>query len=355
MTIEKKKIEQALGRVIDPELRRDVVDLGMVREVAIVDGSVIVTLALTIAGCPMKERLESDVKREVGDVPGVESVEVILATMTEEEKSALADKLGRKPRPLSVSPRTIIIGIASGKGGVGKSTVTVNLAAALAAGGYSVGLLDADIWGFSVPRMLGISDRPSVEGKVMIPLEKHGIKLMSTGFFVGEDQPVMWRGPLVHRAIEQFLTEVAWGDLDYLLLDMPPGTGDVTITTAKLVPRLQLVMVTTPQPVASQVAVRAGHMAHKTNVPIIGVIENMAYLVCAHCGDKNYLFGEGGGDVLARSLGAPIIARVPFDPAGRVGGDLGVPVVLSEPDSPAAVAFKAAAEILTDLGPERSA
>jgi ATP-binding protein involved in chromosome partitioning len=339
MDVDKQEVTRALSRVIDPELRRDIVDLGMVRETAVTDHAVVVTLALTIPGCPMKDRLAADVKREVGDVPGVKNVDVVLETMNDDEKRALAEKLGRKVRPLSVSVKTTVIGIASGKGGVGKSTVTVNLAAAMARSGCRVGLLDADIWGFSVPRMLGISDRPRVADGAMIPPEKYSIKLMSTGFFIDENQPVIWRGPLIHRAIEQFLTEVLWGELDYLLLDLPPGTGDVMITAAKLIPDLKMVMVTTPQPVASNVAVRAGHMAHKAGVSVIGVIENMAYIACGQCGEKNYIFGRGGGDELARALGAPVIGRIPFDPRGREGGDTGMPIVLSDPESPTSVAL----------------
>ncbi len=344
-----REIRAALGRVVDPELGRDLVDLGMVRAVSVDNGVVGVTLALTIPGCPMKERIRADVEREVGAVSGVDTIDVVMETMTATEKETLAAKLGRQPKPLSIGAATEVIGVASGKGGVGKSTVSVNLAVALAEDGYKVGLLDADIWGFTIPRMLGISARPRVEDKAMIPPEKHGVKLMSTGFFVPEDQPVVWRGPLVHRAVEQFLTEVAWGDLDYLILDLPPGTGDVTITAAKLVPRLKLVMVTTPQSVASKVAVRAGHMAHKVGVAVVGVIENMSYSICEHCGKRNYLFGQGGGVELAEALGTQLIGRIPFDPLGREGGDNGLPVVLAEPEAPSAKALREIATVLKEL------
>ncbi len=349
MDTREKDINEALSRVIDPELGRDLVDLGMVRQVAIDNETVAVTLALTIPGCPMKDRLEADVKREVGGVAGVKAVDVVMETMTAEEKEVLARKLGREPKPLSIRADTAVIGIASGKGGVGKSTISANLAVSLARAGRRVGLLDADVWGFSIPRMFGIAERPRVVDKAMVPLERHGVKLMSTGFFVEEDQPVIWRGPLVHRAIEQFLTEVSWGDLDYLLLDLPPGTGDVTITAAKLVSSLKLVMVTTPQPVASRVAVRGGHMAHKAGVAVVGVIENMSYLICEHCGEKNYLFGKGGGRELARALGAPLIGQIPFDPVGRECGDIGTPVVLAAPDSSSAIALREAAASLIEL------
>lgn len=340
MVINREQVEAALTRVVDPELQRDLMDLGMIREIFLSDTTTRITVALTIAGCPMKKRIQEDVEREVGLVSGVERVEVLMETMTDEEKKALSHKLGRTPKPLSVSPKTAIIGIASGKGGVGKSTVTANLAAALSEAGSRVGILDSDVWGFSIPRMLGISDRPRVVHGQIIPVEKHGLKLMSTGFFIEEDQPVIWRGPLVHRAIEQFLTEVAWGDLDYLLLDLPPGTGDVMLTTAKMAPALQVIMVTTPQPVAARVAVRAGHMAHRVNVPVIGVIENMSYAICDHCGKKNYFLGRGGADELAKSLGTKVIGRVPFEQVARESADVGLPVVLSAPSSLSAAAFR---------------
>ncbi len=269
-----------------------------------------------------------------------------MTEMTKEQKTALSSKLQGDRPDLSVSADTVVIAVASGKGGVGKSTATINLAAAVASLGYKVGLLDADIWGSSIPRMLGLRFRPSAVGNMIIPLTKYSMKIMSIGFFSDEEQPIIWRGPLVHRAIEQFLTQVFWEDLDYLFVDLPPGTGDVTISLAKMVPNLKMVMVTTPQPAAAKVAARAGHMAHKSDIEVVGVIENMSYLVCAECGAKNYPFGRGGGLELAESLGVPFLGALPFDPDAREGGDIGKPVVISHPDSAIAKEIKKTAEAL---------
>ena len=249
---------------------------------------------------------------------------------------------------LSVPATTRVIGVAGGKGGVGKSMVTVNLAVALAKMGHKVGLLDADIWGFSIPRMLKLEARPTVVDKMMIPPVKYGVEIMSIGFFANEDQPIIWRGPLVHRALQQFLTQVRWGELEFLFVDLPPGTGDVTISLAKMVPNLEMLMVTTPQPAAEKVAARAGHMARKSDVRIAGVIENMSYLVCSDCGSRHKLFGEGGGKELAKALEAPLLGELPFDETARAGGDAGEPVVLSHPDSAIAKEVLKIAKALAD-------
>jgi len=347
--IDKDEVMKALAGVEDPELGRSLTELDMIKDIAIDGGAVKVTVALTIAGCPLKHKIATDIKAAVGEVAGVDKVAVEMTAMTKDQKTALSAKLqGAKP-DLSLSAETVVIGVASGKGGVGKSTVTINLAAAVAGLGYKVGLLDADIWGSSIPRMLGLRWRPSAVGNMIIPLTKYGMKIMSIGFFSDEEQPIIWRGPLVHRAIEQFLTQVFWEDLDFLFIDLPPGTGDVTISLAKLVPNLKMLMVTTPQPAAEKVAVRAGHMAHKSDIEVIGVIENMSYLACADCGSKNYLFGRGGGLELAKSLGVPLLGELPFDPVAREGGDTGEPVVISHPDSAVAKEIFKVAKALASL------
>jgi ATP-binding protein involved in chromosome partitioning len=268
--------------------------------------------------------------------------------MSQEQRETLVGKL-RGPTAtgatkIRFSPKTSIIAVASGKGGVGKSSVTVNLAAALAADGYKVGVLDADVWGFSVPRMLGAEGQPVGFNDMILPLEAHGVKVISMGFFVPEDTPVIWRGPMLHKAIEQFLGDVYWGDLDVLLCDLPPGTGDVSISLASFLPGASMVVVTTPQEAAHTVAQRAGKMAERTNLRPIGVIENMSWFICPHCGERELLFGEGGGALVAETLGVPLMAQVPLVPKIREGSDAGMPIVVSDPDSPAAEALRTAAD-----------
>src|SRR5579862_355358 len=333
-----EEILAALGRVIDPELRRPVTELDMVRDVRIDGGEVSVTIALTVAGCPLRASFEDQVREHVASLPGVDSVGLQFTVMTPEERAALTAKL-RGPvedKGIKLPATTRVLAVASGKGGVGKSSLTVNLAASLAALGREVGILDADIYGHSVPHMLGISQRPVVVDKLIVPPVAHGLRLMSIGFFLEDNQPVMWRGPMLHRALEQFLQDVHWGDLDVLLVDMPPGTGDVSISLGQLLPRAETLVVTTPQPLAQEVAARAATMAQKTGLRLLGVVENMT----------SEVFGSGGGERLATELGAPLLGTVPLDPRLREAGDEGVPLVLADPSAASAQAITAIAEVV---------
>jgi ATP-binding protein involved in chromosome partitioning len=320
-----EQVLEALARVIDPELRRPVTELDMVRAVEIDGGAVAVTIALTVVGCPLRSSFEDQVQQHVAPLPGVTSVALHFDVMTPDERAALTTKLrgGAEVRGIQLPATTRVLAVASGKGGVGKSTITVNLAAALSLLGHEVGVLDADIYGHSVPHMLGIRRKPVVVDKMIVPPVAHDLKLMSIGFFLDDNQPVMWRGPMLHRAFEQFLQDVHWGELDVLVVDMPPGTGDVSISLGQLLPRAETVVVTTPQPLAQEVAARAATMAQKTGLRVAGVVENMA----------SEVFGSGGGDRLAVELGVPLLGRVPLDAALRESGDAGVPLVLTDPDS----------------------
>jgi ATP-binding protein involved in chromosome partitioning len=342
-------IREALVGVIDPELRKSVVELDMVRAVDVRASHVDVTIALTVAGCPMKADLESQVRGRVGAVEGVESVGVNFDVMTPDQRAALRQRLhpgGDGAKPLAISSRTRVVAVASGKGGVGKSTVTANLAAALAAGGAEVGVVDADIYGYSIPRMLGITRRPVVVEGMIIPPVNHGLRIMSIGFFVEPDQAVVWRGPMLHKALEQFLTDVHWGELDYLVVDMPPGTGDVSISLGQLLPSHDVVIVTTPQAAAQQVAERSAEVAAKTGMRVAGVIENMSYLVCPCCGERSHVFGEGGGRALADRLGVPLLGEIPLDEPLRQAADAGRPLVLEDGDAASA---RAVADIAAAL------
>jgi ATP-binding protein involved in chromosome partitioning len=348
MMVTEAAVREALRGVHDPEIGRPIEEIGMLAGIHVDGGDVRVDVLLTIEGCPLRDRITQDVTAAVQPLPGVERVSVALTPMSNEQREALVGKL-RGPNAtgatkIRFSPKTAIIAVASGKGGVGKSSVTVNLAAALAADGYSVGVLDADVWGFSVPRMLGAAGQPVGFNDMILPLEAHGVKVISMGFFVPEDTPVIWRGPMLHKAIEQFLGDVYWGDLDVLLCDLPPGTGDVSISLASFLPGASMLVVTTPQEAAHTVAQRAGKMAERTNLRPIGVIENMSWFVCPHCGERELLFGEGGGSQVAETLGVPLLAQVPLVPAVREGGDVGQPIVVSDPASPAAEALRQAAE-----------
>src|SRR5437870_4135334 len=324
---------KALSQVIDPELRRPVTEIDMVRAVDVAGGDVRVTIALTVAGCPLRASFEDQVQRAVGAVPGVERVSLAFDVMTPDERQALTTRLRggvtERTKGISLDASTRVLAIASGKGGVGKSTVSVNLAAALAGLGHRAGILDADVYGHSIPHMLGIRQKPVLVDRMIVPPVKDDLKLMSIGFFLEENEPVMWRGPMLHRALEQFLSDVHWGELDTLIVDMPPGTGDVSISLGQLLPRAEAVVVTTPQPLAQEVAIRAALMAQKTNMRLIGTIENMT----------SDVFGSGGGEALARQLDVPLLGTVPLDAAMRECGDGGGPRVTARPASEAARAI----------------
>ena len=348
--VTEQQVREALRNVLDPEIGRPFVDLGMLESIEVVSDLVRVHVLLTIAGCPLQDRITGDVKAALAPL-GVERVDVRLTPMSEQQRAALVEQL-RGPgaaaahtqqRTFFTDGSTSVIAVASGKGGVGKSSVTVNLAVALAAEGHRVGVLDADVWGFSIPRMLGVSGQPVGFNDMILPLESHGVKVISMGFFVPEETPVIWRGPMLHKAIEQFLGDVYWGDLDFLLVDLPPGTGDVAISLASFLPGAAMLVVTTPQEAARRVAERAGKMAERTNLRPIGVIENMSSFVCPHCGEVTRIFGEGGGREAAETLGVPLMGEVPLMVALREGGDTGTPIVISDPNSPAGVAFLEAA------------
>jgi ATP-binding protein involved in chromosome partitioning len=345
--VTEEQVRQALRNVLDPEIGRPIEDIGMLRSIEIEGGRVVVHVLLTIEGCPLKDRITNDVTAAVQPIDGVERVDVRLTPMSQEQREGLVSTLrGGAPAPqqkIQFPPSTSVIAVASGKGGVGKSSVTVNLAAAMAAEGKKVGVLDADVWGFSVPRMLGVSGKPVGFENMIMPLEGYGVKVISMGFFVPDDTPVIWRGPMLHKAIEQFLGDVYWGDLDFLLCDLPPGTGDVSISLASFLPGASMLVVTTPQEAARTVAERAGRMAERTSLRPIGVVENMSWFICPHCGEREAIFGEGGGQEAAEHLSVPLMAQVPLMPAMREGGDTGAPIVISQPDSPASLALREAA------------
>lgn len=320
-------IHKALEQVIDPELRRPVTELDMVRDVQITGGDVTITIALTVAGCPLRASFEEQVQRWVAPLEGVQSVALEFDVMTPDEKSALTEKLRggitERTKGIALDKDTRVIAVASGKGGVGKSTLTANLAAAFSDLGHRTGVLDADVYGHSIPHMLGVHQRPVLVDKMIVPPVRNGLKLMSIGFFLDDNSPIMWRGPMLHRALEQFLSDVHWGELDVLVVDMPPGTGDVAISLGQLLPRAEAVLVTTPQPAAQEVAVRAGIMARKTNMRLLGVVENMS-------GD---VFGIGGGDRLGEELGVPVFGSIPLDPRIRECADAGDPIVWADPET----------------------
>ena len=340
---------EALRPVEDPELHRSIVELNMVRDVVVDGPSVSLKVVLTIPGCPLRNEIQSRVDGAVTALDGVETVEITWDAMTDEERTALRQNLHGDPSATAGSQaahghaegrsipfseagsRTRVLLIASGKGGVGKSSVTTNLSIALAQRGRSVAVVDADVWGFSIPRMLGVDHPPTVIDEMIVPPEAHGVRCISMGFFVEEDQPVIWRGPMLHKALEQFLTDVFWDDPDYLVIDLPPGTGDISLSLAQFLPRAELFVVTTPQPAAQRVAQRSAFMAHKVNLEVKGVIENMSWFT-ADDGTRYELFGSGGGEELAERLEVPLLGQVPLVPALREGGDAGRPITVIEPE-----------------------
>ena len=371
MAVTEALIVDALRPVQDPELHRSIVDLGMVKQVTIDGGHVHVLVALTVPGCPLRAEIDSRVASALRTLEGVTSTSVDFTVMSEDELRALRQQLHGDPAATAGSQpahghaqgraipfadpasKTRVLLVASGKGGVGKSSVTTNLSVALAQRGRSVAIVDADVWGFSIPKMLGVDRPPVVLDEMLLPPEAHGVRCISIGFFADEDQPVIWRGPMLHKALEQFLTDVYWDEPDFLLVDLPPGTGDVSISLAQMMPRAEMYVVTTPQPAAQRVAQRAGFMAHKVNLEVKGVIENMAWFT-GDDGKRYELFGAGGGQLLSEALEVPLLGQVPFVPALREGGDVGEPIVIAEPAGEAARAFAAIAErVDVELAPTR--
>ncbi len=391
MALTEHQVIEALRPVTDPELHVSIVELDMIRRVEIRRGRVAVTVALTVPGCPLRDEITRRVTTAITPLSGVREVKVELTVMTPQELEAVrgrmlarsgghshdpeawaaggatgagstgvgaprpAQPLGHesgRPNPFGPHSRTRVIGVSSGKGGVGKSSVTVNLAVMLARAGHDVAILDADVYGFSIPGMLGIDSEPTVRDKKMVPPERFGVRCMSMGFFIEDNQPVIWRGPMLHKALEQFLVDVDWGDPEFLLVDMPPGTGDVALSMAQYLPTSEVYVVTTPQAAARRVAQRSAYMAKKINLPLRGVIENMSWLTQPD-GTRSALFGEGGGRALADELGVPLLGQIPLDVALRVGGDEGIPLSATAPESEVGRAFTAIAGELASRGPAR--
>ncbi|MDQ1395569.1 MAG: ATP-binding protein involved in chromosome partitioning [Acidimicrobiaceae bacterium] len=380
MPVTEAQVLDALRPVQDPELHKSIVELDMVRRITLDGGRVDVLIALTVAGCPLRAEITNRVTAAVSPLEGVTDVSVDLTVMTPEELTALRNKLqgngggghdhgghshgaaggqqrlgheeGRANPFNEPGVKTRILGISSGKGGVGKSSITVNLALSLARLGHEVAILDADVYGFSVPKMLGIDQDPVVLDDLLVPPVGYGVKCISIGFFVEEDTPVIWRGPMLHKALEQFLVDVYWGELDYLLIDMPPGTGDVALSMAQYLPRSEIYVVTTPQPAAQRVAQRTAYFAKKVNLPLRGVIENMSWFT-GDDGTQYQLFGEGGGALLAEQLGVPLLGQIPLVSALREGGDEGFPIVAADPTGEVAAAFESLAKQIDAQGRAR--
>ncbi len=344
------EVGAALAGVEDPELRRSIVALGMVGDVAIDGGDVRVVIKLTVAGCPLKAEIQKRVGSAVAELGGVERVNVVMDAMTDDERrslrSGLSGGLGNTSPFVDESSDTVVVAVASGKGGVGKSSVTANLAVTLASQGSSVGLLDADVYGYSIPRMMGVTRQAVMVEDLMMPVDAHGVRLMSIGFMTSDDNPVIWRGPMLHKALTSFVSDTYWDDPDYLLVDLPPGTGDVPLSIAQLLPRASMVIVTTPQLLAQRVARRAAAMAQRVDLPVAGVIENMSWFVAPDTGARYEVFSGGGGAQLADELGVPLLGRIPLEPAVAVAGDAGTPIVVSAPDSDAARALLGIADSL---------
>lgn len=371
MSVTREQVIEILRPVEDPELHRSIVDLKMVRDIEIALPRVSVTVALTIAGCPLRSEINNRVTGALAELPGVTEPELTFTVMTDEERAELRQMLHGDPASTAGSQqahghaegreipfadpasKTRVLLIASGKGGVGKSSVTTNLAIAMANRGKSTAIIDADVWGFSIPRMLGIERPPVVIDDMLIPPEAHGVRAISMGFFAREDQPVIWRGPMLHKALEQFLTDVYWNEPDFVLVDLPPGTGDISLSLAQFLPRAEVYVVTTPQPAAQRVAQRAAFMAKQVNLEVKGVIENMSHFT-GDDGKKYYIFGAGGGKDLADRLEVPMLGSVPLVTDLREGSDGGNPIVSTAPDSEVASVFAAMAEqIDVDLAPTR--
>jgi ATP-binding protein involved in chromosome partitioning len=342
----REQVLTALERVMDPELGRSVIELDMVRRAEVEEGHATVEIALTVPGCPLRASFESQVEEALRPVEGVDSVTLSFSVMSPEEKAALTAKLrggvSQRTPGISVDAKTRVVAIASGKGGVGKSSLGANLAAAFSRLGHRTGILDADVYGYSIPHMLGIHQRPVVVDEMIVPPVRGDLKVMSIGFFLDENSPVMWRGPMLHRALEQFLSDVHWGEIDTLLVDMPPGTGDVAISLGQLLPRAEAVVVTTPHRAAQNVAVRAAQMAKRTNMRLLGAVENMSRLV----GSGEELFGAGGGAALAAEIDVPLLGQIPFDPRLAAYADAGEPIVLAEPESEVSLAIIELAEAI---------
>ncbi len=371
MPVSEAQVLEALRPVQDPELHRSIVDLDMVRRIEISGSRVAVTVALTIAGCPLRAEITNRVTGAVRALDGVDDFDLDFTVMTDDERAALRTKLHGDPAATAGSQqahghaegraipfadpgsKTRVLLIASGKGGVGKSSVTTNLAVALAQRGRDVAVVDADVWGFSIPRMLGVDHAPVVIDQMLVPPEAHGVRCISMGFFAAEDQPVIWRGPMLHKALEQFLTDVYWDDPDFLVVDLPPGTGDISLSLSQFLPRAEVYVVTTPQPAAQRVAQRAAFMSQKVNLEVKGVIENMSWFT-GDDGKRYELFGAGGGADLAQRLEVPLLGQVPLVPELRAGGDSGSPIVSVDPEGEAAQVFARMAETIdVELAPKR--
>jgi ATP-binding protein involved in chromosome partitioning len=363
MAVTEADVVEALRPVEDPELHRSIVDLGMVKGVAIDGGVAAVRIALTVAGCPLRNEIQNRVSTAVVALDGIDRVDLDFTVMTDEERAAVRELLhgdpastagthqghghaeGREIPFADPSSTTRVLLIASGKGGVGKSSLTANLSIALAQRGHKVAVVDADVWGFSIPRMLGVEHPPVVIDQMLVPPEAYGVRCISMGFFVEEEQPVIWRGPMLHKALEQFLTDVFWDEPDFLLVDLPPGTGDIALSLAQFLPRAELYVVTTPQPAAQRVAQRAAYMGQKVNLEVKGVIENMAWFT-GDDGKRYEIFGAGGGAELAERLEVPLVGQVPLMIPMREGSDAGRPIMAVDPESEASVAIAGIAETI---------
>ncbi|HEY5595595.1 MAG TPA: Mrp/NBP35 family ATP-binding protein [Nitrospiria bacterium] len=332
MPVTEKEILAALSKIQDPDLHKDIVTLGFVQNIKIQNSEVGFDIVLTTPACPVKDQMRDEARKLVGSLSGVSKVNINMTSNVTKGISGVKEDY----IPLVKNA----IAISSGKGGVGKSTVSATLAVALAQTGAKVGLMDADVYGPNIPMMMGAGKPPSQSGNKLIPAESHGVKIMSMGYLVPEDQPIVWRGPMIHGAIQQFLRDVEWGELDYLLVDLPPGTGDAQLSISQLVPLTGAVIVTTPQNVALHDSKKGLGMFQKVNVPVLGIVENMSYFICSHCHERTEIFSHGGGKLAAEKLGVPFLGEIPIDPEIRVGGDGGLPIIISHPDSPAAEAFR---------------